>query len=97
MNEGKIQCKRKTDSAKVIQNLIKILGFPPNELSSILRSAKPIVLVKKLNQVNQRMRRKEQKLCQNLNLETEKNAANKVHFNLKSYKCKICNKLIINN
>ena len=28
----------------------------------------------------------------NLNLETEKNAANKVHFNLKSYKCKICYK-----
>ena len=60
--------KRKIDSAKVIQNLIKILGFPPNELSSILRSAKPIVLVKKLNQVNHRMRRKEQKLCQNLQI-----------------------------
>ena len=45
VHEGKILCKRKIDSAKVIQNLIKMLGFPPNELLSILRNARAIVLV----------------------------------------------------
>ena len=32
VHEGKILCKRKIDSAKVIQNLHKILGFSPKEL-----------------------------------------------------------------
>ena len=35
ITEGKIECKEKIDSLKIIENLNKILGYPPDVIDNL--------------------------------------------------------------
>ena len=35
LNEGKIKCNKKIDSLKIIENLNKILGYPPDMIDNL--------------------------------------------------------------
>ena len=89
LNEGKIEYNKKRDSLKIIENLNKILGFPSDYIDNIIPVPRPATLDETENNgVEVEILPK----TSNLNSETGKNAASKAHLELKSYKCKECNK-----